>query len=128
MSVLRGLGKVNPATTALFLCDMQVKFRPNIVQFDNIVANSARVVAAARLLGLPILASEQYPKGLGPTVPELKLAELDITAHSKTCFTMAIPALLDQLRTAQPGTRCCVRVCSARLLQHCLQVCDPVRY
>ena len=41
---------------------------------------------------LPILATEQYPKGLGPTVPELGLVEANIKPYAKTCFSMcAVP-------------------------------------
>ena len=78
MSVARSLGKIAPSTSALFLCDMQVvtkylsllinqlssqvKFRPMISHFDAVAANSARVLAAAAHMGLPIAATEQYPK------------------------------------------------------------------
>lgn len=41
---------------------------------------------ASRILGIPPVLTEQYPKGLGPTVPELG-AE-DLKAHTKTSFTM----------------------------------------
>lgn len=41
---------------------------------------------ASRILGIPQVLTEQYPKGLGPTVPELG-AE-DLKAHTKTSFTM----------------------------------------
>lgn len=41
---------------------------------------------ASRILGIPPVLTEQYPKGLGPTVPELG-AE-DLKAYTKTSFTM----------------------------------------
>ncbi|KAM6968374.1 isochorismatase domain-containing protein 2 [Aplochiton taeniatus] len=65
---------------------MQEKFRPNIFQFNNIVCNAARLLQASRALGIPSIVTEQYPKGLGPTVPELGAG--DLTAHAKTKFTM----------------------------------------
>ncbi|TWW79136.1 Isochorismatase domain-containing protein 2 [Takifugu flavidus] len=65
---------------------MQEKFRPNIFQFPNIVSNASRLLQASRILGIPPVLTEQYPKGLGPTVPELG-AE-DLKAHTKTSFTM----------------------------------------
>lgn len=40
--------------------------------------------------------TEQYPKGLGPTVPELGAA--DLTAHAKTSFTMMIEAVEKELQ------------------------------
>jgi len=83
-----GLGILRPQQTALFLCDMQVKFKPSISHFDQVVANSSRVLKAAKVMDVPVWATEQYPKGLGPTVPELGLEEAGIKALAKTCFSM----------------------------------------
>jgi len=94
-----------PSSTALFLCDMQVKFRPTISHFDEVVSNSSRVLEAAKIMSLPCLATEQYPKGLGPTVDELGLAKHSVTAFPKTCFTMVIPELLEALKTQQEETK-----------------------
>ncbi len=94
-SVLR-LGRLVPSSTRLLLCDMQDKFRPMISHFDDVVANSNRVLRAASVIGVQTVATEQYPKGLGRTVKELGLEEHGVTPHSKTCFTMIIPELLKE--------------------------------
>ena len=87
------------ANSALFLCDMQVKFAPNIAYFKEIVKNSNRVLGAAQVMEMPVFATEQYPKGLGPTVPELGLAEANIKPYEKTCFSMAaVPDLMQELK------------------------------
>ena len=70
------------------------------------VSNSSRVLEAAKIMSLPCLATEQYPKGLGPTVDELGLAKHSVTAFPKTCFTMVIPELLEALKTQQEETKC----------------------
>jgi nicotinamidase-related amidase len=44
---------------------MQVKFRPSIKYFDEIVHNSNRLLKAATILDIPVVVTEQYPKGLG---------------------------------------------------------------
>jgi len=88
-AVKRSVGIIRPQSTALFLCDMQEKFAPNIKFFPQIVSNSSRVFKAAQAMKIPVWATEQYPKGLGPTVPELGLAESGVTAIAKTCFSMA---------------------------------------
>ena len=85
--------------------DFQVKFRPMISHFEEVVSNSSRVLEAAKIMSLPCLATEQYPKGLGPTVDELGLAKHSITAFPKTCFTMVIPELLESLKTQQEDTK-----------------------
>ena len=64
MSVSKRLGLLKASTSALFLCDMQVKFAPSIAYFPEIVKNSKRVLGAAQIFDLPVLATEQYPKGM----------------------------------------------------------------
>jgi nicotinamidase-related amidase len=59
---------------ALVVVDVQEAFRP-YASFATVVQACAKLVAAARILGLPALVSEQYPRGLGHTVPELGVAD-----------------------------------------------------
>ena len=97
MTSLIKVGKFAPSSTALLLCDMQVKFKPSIFNFDNVVSNSNRVLHAAQVMSMPTFATEQYPKGLGPTVPELEISKYNITPHAKTCFTMCIPQVMKEI-------------------------------
>uniref|UniRef100_A0A3Q3QK83 Isochorismatase-like domain-containing protein n=1 Tax=Monopterus albus TaxID=43700 RepID=A0A3Q3QK83_MONAL len=94
---MANIGRLSTKDAVLFLCDMQEKFRPNIFHFTDIVSNAARLLQASRVLGIPPILTEQYPKGLGPTVPELG-AE-DLTAHTKTSFTMIIEGVEKELQT-----------------------------
>jgi nicotinamidase-related amidase len=57
--------------SALAIIDMQEAFRASISQFTTLAERIALMVQGARLLGLPILVTEQYPKGLGHTAPEI---------------------------------------------------------
>ncbi|GAB1291506.1 Isochorismatase domain-containing protein 2B [Apodemus speciosus] len=88
------LGRILPESSILFLCDMQEKLRDKVLYFPQIVSMAARMLKAARLLDVPVLLTEHYPKGLGPTVPELG-AE-GIRPVSKTCFSM-VPSLQQEL-------------------------------
>lgn len=97
---MAALGRVHPASSILFLCDMQEKFR-QVAYFPQIVAVAARMLKVARLLEVPALLTEQYPQGLGPTVPEL--GAQDLKAVPKTCFSM-VPALRPEL-DARPQLR-----------------------
>ena len=56
---------------ALLVIDVQERFRPAIAEFPSMAAACGRLVRAFRLLDLPVLITEQYPKGLGPTAPEV---------------------------------------------------------
>jgi nicotinamidase-related amidase len=56
---------------ALLVIDVQEKLMAKIPGAAGVVRNIAFMIDGARLLGVPVTATEQYPKGLGPTVPEL---------------------------------------------------------
>lgn len=58
------LAKALPKNSALFLCDMQEKFRNMISYYPQILITSARVLQAAKALDIPVVVTEQYPKGL----------------------------------------------------------------
>jgi len=57
---------------ALVLIDVQEGFRP-YATFAAVAEGCRKLVAGARELGIPIVATEQYPKGLGHTAPEVGL-------------------------------------------------------
>merc|ERR1719445_1997195 len=85
---------------------------------------------------VPTFATEQYPKGLGHTVPELELEKYSITPHSKTCFTMMIPELVEQMKKANADTKsvilcgietqACITATTLDLLEMGLDVHIPV--
>jgi nicotinamidase-related amidase len=57
---------------ALAIIDMQEAFRLRIANFDASSARIAMMTKAATLLNIPIVVTEQYPKGLGHTAPLIK--------------------------------------------------------
>ena len=57
--------------TALLVVDVQERLAAAIPQIARIVWNIGRLIDGAKILGLPVVGTEQYPKGLGPTVSEL---------------------------------------------------------
>lgn len=78
----------------LLLVDMQARLLPAMAAPDRVLANCAILVKAAARLGVPVLASEQYPKGLGPTVPELAALLPADAIQEKLAFSCAAdPAL-----------------------------------
>ena len=58
----RKLGYLDTKHCALFLCDIQEKLGKAIDKFEMVVTNSERAVKAANIMGIPIVATEQYPK------------------------------------------------------------------
>jgi nicotinamidase-related amidase len=94
--------QLSAADTALLVIDLQEKLLPKIFNADLIERNTAFLIDAARLLTMPVLATEQYPKGLGPTVP--CLAERLPHRPDKIAFSCAaIPSVIETLhREARP--------------------------
>jgi len=92
--------------TALVIIDMQESFRDVISDFAEVAARCALVAHAAQLLGLPVVVTEQYPKGLGRTVGEIRavlpeaLEPVEKTAFS-SCGAQEFVARLDTTAARQ---------------------------
>ncbi len=96
--LLRSPELMSPGDTALVVIDVQERLVPAIAGHRRVVWNIRRLIDGAKVLGLPILASEQYPKGLGPTVPEL--AERLGVIPSKLAFSCCgSPEILRELES-----------------------------
>jgi nicotinamidase-related amidase len=57
--------------TALVVVDIQEKLLPPIHEKDRLLRNAQLLLRVANVLKLPVVATTQYAKGLGPTVPEV---------------------------------------------------------
>jgi nicotinamidase-related amidase len=55
----------------LLVVDVQERLLPVMAEPETVVGNCAILMQSARELGIPMLVSEQYPKGLGPTIDAL---------------------------------------------------------
>lgn len=71
---------------ALVVVDVQEAFRPAVLDFERVAQNAAVLVQGAQILGLPVVATEQYPKGLGHTVPEVAEHLDGVEPLEKVCF------------------------------------------
>jgi nicotinamidase-related amidase len=74
---------------ALVVIDVQESFRPAVGEFETIAHNAGVLVQGARELGLPVVVTEQYPQGLGETVPEVADHLDGVERHAKTVFSAA---------------------------------------
>jgi nicotinamidase-related amidase len=66
------MGLLNRSRATLVVVDVQEGFRP-YASFAGVAEACAKLVQAARILDVPRVVSEQYPKGLGHTAPEVGL-------------------------------------------------------
>ena len=64
------------------IIDVQEKLSPHIYRYNDILKKTLILIQGLQVLDIPILLNEQYPEGLGRTVPEI-MAVLDAT-KSKT--------------------------------------------
>lgn len=58
-------------TSCLLVVDIQAKLAPVMAEPEKVIGNTALLLKAASRLDVPLLVSEQYPEGIGHTVPEL---------------------------------------------------------
>jgi nicotinamidase-related amidase len=71
----------------LIVIDVQERFRTVQKDFARMLEGATRLTRACRLLDVPIVVTEQYPKGLGRTVQELADALGGGDPFTKTCFS-----------------------------------------
>jgi len=87
----------------LVVVDLQERLLPAMHRPDDLLARASLMIRGAHLLGLPILVTEQYPKGLGPTVEPIREALGDAYRPlEKTAFSCCgSPAFLEALQATQ---------------------------
>lgn len=76
----------NKDNTLLLVIDLQEKLMPAIYESDKIIKNSATLLKVFEMYGIKKIATEQYPKGLGQSVDEIKENLDDKNIFSKTSF------------------------------------------
>lgn len=98
----------------LLLVDLQQRLVPAIHDSETVVARAVRLAEAARILDVPIRATEQYPAGLGPTVPPLAaypqvvLSKTTFSAAAAPDFPALLPAGVSQIIVAGCEAHVCV--------------------
>ena len=61
-----------PQTTALLIIDVQERILPVINNHQIVVQNTLKLIKGFKVMNIPIFYTEQYPKGLGPTLIDIK--------------------------------------------------------
>jgi nicotinamidase-related amidase len=80
----------------LLTVDVQERLLPVMADPESVLRNGAILLKAAARLGVPVLASVQYPRGLGPTVAPLAGLLPDGSILSKTAFSCAGDPVLSE--------------------------------
>jgi nicotinamidase-related amidase len=71
----------------LVLIDYQERLFPAMHDRERLLRNVLKLVKGAGVFGLPVILTEQYPKGLGPTLPEIRDLLPGVAPIAKTCFS-----------------------------------------
>jgi nicotinamidase-related amidase len=104
---------LSAARSVLLIIDIQSRLMPAIEGAATVIANAMRLMDAAALLGVPALATEQNPQGLGASVPEV--AERNLLVLHKRYFDAtreaAFAGLLPADRTDIVVCGCEAHVC-----------------
>jgi nicotinamidase-related amidase len=85
--------RLAPDDCVLLLVDAQEKLMPAIHESAALEKKLAQLLAGLRLLEVPVVVSEQYPKGLGKTLGSLLKLAPDAPVVEKTAFSAAAAAL-----------------------------------
>jgi nicotinamidase-related amidase len=82
------VSKLSRESATLVVIDMQEAFRPVMPDFGEVAERISKAVAGALLLEVPVIVTEQYPKGLKHTAEEI-LARLPsgLKPIEKSCFS-----------------------------------------
>lgn len=99
--------RLEPARSALLVVDVQTRLAQAMpaATFERLSANASILLESARMLGVPVLATEQYPKGLGPTVDALsaRLRSAGVAPAPKMTFdASAAPTVARHLAERAP--------------------------
>ncbi|NTV02164.1 MAG: hydrolase [Chlorobiaceae bacterium] len=73
--------------TLLLVVDVQGKLASVVSNAGLVEKNIGKLIRSGKLLGLPVLYTEQYPKGLGPTVEPLRELLVDQAPFEKLSFS-----------------------------------------
>ncbi|GLE06236.1 hypothetical protein PINS_up015478 [Pythium insidiosum] len=135
--VARRLGRLSPASSVLFVCDIQEVFRKSIFQMPAVIHSSQTLLAAANELHVPVVVTTQNASRLGDTVPELvaRFEEISkshpkngVRVFDKTLFSMMTPEVEAHLQSLDNGQRKSVLLCGIEghvcVLQTCLDLLD----
>jgi nicotinamidase-related amidase len=118
--------RLNIGHTAILVVDMQERLLPAMHEKQGVIDAVSKLIDGSNALGVPILVTEQYRKGLGTTIaPIAQKLESAVCNEEKLKFSSCIKPILDSLRTM--GARSVV-VCGIEahvcVLQTCLDLLD----
>ncbi|MBU1063873.1 hydrolase [bacterium] len=97
--------KLNSDKSVLLIIDVQEKLLPVMSEVSRLMTSMTKLVRGIQLLEIPIILTEQYSRGLGATVSEIRELIPDIRPVEKRsfscCFNENFMSVLDKLNRKQ---------------------------
>lgn len=79
---------ISKSNTALLVIDVQEKLFPRVERITEVLTGMQKMINGSQVFEIPILVTEQYPEGLGKTIPSLKEMFPENQSYiSKTSFS-----------------------------------------
>ncbi len=79
--------RINREECAGLVIDIQEKLFPHMDQQEELLRKSLILIEGMQVLGVPIMITEQYPKGLGPTIQQVRRAIENCLPINKISFS-----------------------------------------
>lgn len=98
---LLSTGLLDRDESVLVVIDVQERYIPHLYEGARVVEATRRLIEGAKLVGVPILLTEQYPEGLGPTTETVRdalpsrlkpIAKRTMSCASEPAFVQALGA------------------------------------
>ena len=120
--------RLHAPTSLLCVVDIQERLLPAIPAGPQVLSMAGRLADAAALLGVRSVLTEQYPKGLGPTPPELTaklppaLPKITFSCCGSDAFTAALTDDIESVLLCGLETHVCIQQTALDLLARGLTV------
>jgi nicotinamidase-related amidase len=97
--------RIEVTRSAGLVIDIQEKLFPHMSQNEDMLRRTSILLEGLRVLNIPLIVTEQYPKGLGPTIQPLTWLLKDEQVHEKISFSCCgDPAVMDQIQALDRDT------------------------
>jgi nicotinamidase-related amidase len=92
---MKNIGLLKRDETAFLMIDLQERLMPAISEKEEVFSNVNKLISGSTILRVPLIVTEQYPKGLGRTCREIHIPDVQAVIE-KVCFSCM---LSDQVQT-----------------------------
>jgi nicotinamidase-related amidase len=79
--------RIKKEYTAGLIIDIQEKLFPHVYEHDKLLTNVKKLIEGLKVLDIPVITTQQYTRGLGPTVNEISTCFTDFKYHEKISFS-----------------------------------------